>query len=299
MARINIEDSIFQNANYMDLILSVGCKFKAIGIITILFKEAQKYWVPNRQPIPKQIFTKLGFPDSIIDLGFVDELNDGFYVKGSEDAFNWLIEKHEQAKEAGKRSAEVRKQNFGSAQPISNVKQESTNETRTTVERSLDSAERPSTSPNVDPTEPNALTLTPTLSLTLTPTLDINITKPPKKLKPDPITELNQKVWEAYSNAYFVRYKTEPIRNAKINSQISQIAKRLGVEAIEVVKFYLSHNDSFYLKNLHSLGLCLNSAESLRTQWARGRAITGRDVHNFEKSSSHQNLINDILENGI
>ena len=299
MARINIEDSVFQSACYMDLILSVGCKFKAIGIITILFKEAQKYWVPNRQPIPKQIFTKLGFPNSIIDLGFVDELNDGFYVKGSEDAFNWLIEKHEQAKEAGKRSAEARKKNFGSAQPISNVKQESSNEPRTTVERSLNSVERPSTSPNVDPTEPNALTLTPTLSLTLTPTLDNNITKSPKKSKPPPNPELNQKIWNSYSAAYFSRYKTEPIRNAKINSQISQIAKRLGVEAIEVVKFYLSHNDSFYLKNLHSLGLCLNNAESLRTQWARGKAITGRDVHNFEKSTSHQNLINDILENGI
>lgn len=122
---------------------------------------------------------------------------------------------------------------------------------------------------------------------------------PIKEKKSETDTELNKKIWEAYSNAYFSRYKTEPIRNAKINSQISQIAKRLGAEAIEVVKFYLSHNDSFYLKNLHSLGLCLNNAESLRTQWARGKAITGRDVHNFEKSTSHQNLINDILENGI
>lgn len=111
--------------------------------------------------------------------------------------------------------------------------------------------------------------------------------------------ELNRKVWDAYSQSYFDRYKTEPVRNASVNAKISQLAKRLGVEAIDVVKFYLGHNDTFYLKNLHSIGLCLTHAESLRTQWARGKAITNRDVKNFEKSQEWRDMKKDYEEGGF
>lgn len=104
-----------------------------------------------------------------------------------------------------------------------------------------------------------------------------------KKVEPNP---LNSQVWESYKSAYFQRYKVEPVRNAKVNSNISQIAKRLGVEAIDVVKFYLTHNDSFYLKNLHAVSLCLKDCESLRTQMVRGRAVTTNDVRNFEKQQN-------------
>lgn len=104
-----------------------------------------------------------------------------------------------------------------------------------------------------------------------------------KKSEPNP---LNSQVWESYKSAYFQRYKVEPVRNAKVNSNISQIAKRLGIEAIEVVKFYLTHNDSFYLKNLHAVSLCLKDCESLRTQMVRGRTVTSNDVRNFEKQQN-------------
>lgn len=106
--------------------------------------------------------------------------------------------------------------------------------------------------------------------------------------------ELNKKIWEAYRESYLLRYKVDPVRNASVNSQISQLGKRLGAEAVEVVKFYLTHNDSFYLKQLHPIGLCLSNAESLRTQMLRGRAITSRDVSNFEKQTDFQSQIERI-----
>lgn len=101
--------------------------------------------------------------------------------------------------------------------------------------------------------------------------------------KPNPNKELNLSIWEAYRNAYHSRYKVDPVRNASVNSKITQLANRLGAEAIEVIKFYLSHNDSFYLKNLHSIGLCLSNAESLHTQWKRNQPVTANDVKNFER----------------
>lgn len=94
---------------------------------------------------------------------------------------------------------------------------------------------------------------------------------------------LTSLVWVAYEDAYFARYKTAPVRNATVNAQIKQIVSRLGEEAIEVVKFFVSHNDKFYVLKGHAIGLCLKDAESLRTQWARGRPITSNDVRQVEK----------------
>lgn len=119
------------------------------------------------------------------------------------------------------------------------------------------------------------------------------------KVRDKPNSELNKKIWAAYRDAYAVRYKTEPVRNASVNGKISQLAKRLGEEAVGVVVFYLTHNDFAYVKAMHPIGLCLSHAEGLRTQWARGKAITSGDVRNFEKKNEFNNLLKDIEENGI
>lgn len=108
-----------------------------------------------------------------------------------------------------------------------------------------------------------------------------------KKREPNP---LNLEIWEAYKTAYLNRYKVEPTRNATVNTQISQLGKRVGVDAVELVKFYLKHNDGFYLKGLHSIGLCLTHAESLHTQMKRNQPVTSVDVRNFEKQQNVMNL---------
>jgi hypothetical protein len=99
-------------------------------------------------------------------------------------------------------------------------------------------------------------------------------------------------VWEAYRAAYLERYKVEPTRNAKVNSAIKQLVARLGVEdAPEVVRFFVGHNDSFYVRQLHSISLALKDAEALRTQWLTGRKITAQDARALEGSDSLQNQI--------
>lgn len=111
--------------------------------------------------------------------------------------------------------------------------------------------------------------------------------------------ELNRKIWDAYFNAYQQRYKVEPTRNASVNAQVSQLAKRLGDDAIEIVKFFLGHNDSFYLSKTHSIGLCLRDAESLRTQWLRNKPITKTAVRQFEHVQIFEENLKHIQENGI
>jgi hypothetical protein len=110
---------------------------------------------------------------------------------------------------------------------------------------------------------------------------------------------LNSKIWSSYFDAYLLRYKVEPKRNATVNGQVAQLGKRLGTEAIEVVAFYLSSNNGYYVQRCHPIGACLSDAESLRTQWMRGKPITRNDVRDFEKADKHASLIKDIRENGI
>jgi len=111
-----------------------------------------------------------------------------------------------------------------------------------------------------------------------------------------PTRSLGSEIWEAYREAYKKRYQVEPVRNATTNAQCSSLAKRLGRAAIDIVQFYLTHNDGFYLKNQHPIGLCLHQAESLHTQWQRGVAVTSTQVRDFEKSQSTHNALEGALE---
>ncbi len=94
----------------------------------------------------------------------------------------------------------------------------------------------------------------------------------------------NRSCWEAYRQSYTDRYNVEPVRNARLNSQIATFVKRVGgKDAPDIVRFYLKHMDSRYIKNTHTFGFCLMDAETLRTQWLKGQSITGLDIRRFEK----------------
>ena len=111
--------------------------------------------------------------------------------------------------------------------------------------------------------------------------------------------KINSEIWESYKDAYSRRYGVDPIRNASVNAQVSQLRKRIGADAVTLVKFYLTHNDGFYLKRTHSLGLCLKDCESLMTQMQRGVAITATKVREFEKHQVYDELRKSIQEQGI
>lgn len=111
---------------------------------------------------------------------------------------------------------------------------------------------------------------------------------------------VNRTVWEAFNIAYLDRYKVEPVRNAKVNSAIAQFVARIGeADAPHIATFFVLHNDSFYVRNMHAFSLALRDAESLRTQWLKGQAITGADVRRFERNQDHASLMDQIRREGI
>lgn len=106
----------------------------------------------------------------------------------------------------------------------------------------------------------------------------------------DPSRDLNQRIWQRYETEYAARWKSPPVRNATVNSQVSQLGKRLGADAPDVIAFYVWHNDEFFVRQCHPVGLCLAQAESLRTQWANNVQVTRGQARMADDSQTRQTV---------
>mgnify|MGYP000014579584 CR=1 FL=1 len=107
---------------------------------------------------------------------------------------------------------------------------------------------------------------------------------------------LNAATWKAYSMAYFDKYGTEPVRNAKVNAQVDQLGKRLGDDAPHVAGWFLTHTNGWYAQKMHSIDVLLSDAEKLRTEWATGTQMTQARARQVDKSSGSGNAFLRLAE---
>lgn len=114
----------------------------------------------------------------------------------------------------------------------------------------------------------------------------------------DAVRDLRKRTWHSYSGAYFKRYQTAPVRNAKVNGQLRELVKRLGEEAPEVAEFYVRHPGAFYVRSTHAFGPLLEHAEGLRTQWATGRQITTTGARQQERTAANADALAPLLREG-
>lgn len=90
--------------------------------------------------------------------------------------------------------------------------------------------------------------------------------------------------WNAYAEAYTSRYGATPVRNAKVNGQLAQLVTRIPqAEAPEVARWYVHHNGSRYVAAGHPVGLLLQDAEALRTEWVTGHRRTATAARQADK----------------
>jgi hypothetical protein len=119
--------------------------------------------------------------------------------------------------------------------------------------------------------------------------------KQPKVSKPKPETETSE-TWASYSEAYRERYRTEPVRNATVNSQMAQFVRRLGIEeAPHVARFYVGHQNAFYVRNMHTVGNMLNDAEKLRTEWATKTTMTATRAQQIDRTQTNLDAFGPLL----
>jgi outer membrane murein-binding lipoprotein Lpp len=104
--------------------------------------------------------------------------------------------------------------------------------------------------------------------------------------------------WNRYAAAYERRYRVSPTRNGTVNSQLSNLVKRIGAEdAPAVAEFYvLKCSQPFYVRSCHPIGALLKDAEGLRTQWARGRTVTHEEARMADQTAARANAWGGLLE---
>lgn len=278
MARINIEESIFKDVRFINLIMKLdGNTDMALGCLVRAWMIAQKYFLKKEFAglITEKKWKKHGLSDFIVEVGLAEKRDQGIYLCGSKKQFKWLIE----SSAAGKRSVETRKRKYGTAKPGKTLKvlgrSQKVSEPLTPYSYSLLSSLSPSQNSNSN-------------SNTGIPETDVSATQKTCSL-----------VWQSYREAYLTRYGVEPSRNATVNSQIKSFVKRVGDDAPKIAEFYVTHQNSFYVRSMHDFGVCLKDAHALRTQWLKGRQITGADIKRFEKAQEHQSILESIDREGI
>lgn len=295
MARLTIEECWWTDPRRSALIRLLGSEEQADYVAIRAWRLAQEFWKHDRKLVPKSLFDMLPGSKELLQVGLADYPQDGFiYVRGSSAYLDWVREKREQAKEAGKKSAEARKQKNGTAQPV--------------TRKSLKSPER---NPNETRTEFNDAE--PSVSVSVSDSvfgLDFDSTSeiiatPAKKRRVEKVQgsdgEASKGVtnpdggtptalaWRAYKQAFEEKYGEAPPWNAKIAGQLRQLCSRMPAdEAPDVAKFYLTHNEYRYVKAMHPVGMLLQDAEKLRTEWATGRRVSDTQARNADKLSHAQ-----------
>lgn len=116
VARINIEDSLYQEQGWFDLLIATKSADTALGALVRAFTVAQKYWVPEkpkgmaveqwlqncRKGIPLSEWKKQRLNDAIIEVGLAKLKDDAVFVAGSEKQFQWLFTKYENGNKGGR-----------------------------------------------------------------------------------------------------------------------------------------------------------------------------------------------------
>jgi hypothetical protein len=119
----------------------------------------------------------------------------------------------------------------------------------------------------------------------------------PKAKTPNDLKNKSSKTWDAYSNAYFDRYKCEPIRNAKVSGQLCQLVDRVGAEdAPYLAAFYLTHNNSFYAGKRHSVDALLRDCEGLMTDMRTGHRTTQAQAIQADKTQTNVNVFQKLMQ---
>ena len=106
---------------------------------------------------------------------------------------------------------------------------------------------------------------------------------------------LGSRIWESYEAAFENSHQVKPARNAKQNKLCQMIGDRIGEDAIEVIKFYCSNPNAWYLTKLHSLSVALADIEKLQVEWKRGAYITSVDTREAELRAHNKKIIEDTL----
>lgn len=286
MARINIEDSLWKDDRFQDLMIKTGNRHTAKGMILELWTLAQEYWFPNRKAIPLERIKQAGL-QLVIDVGLAVIEESGVKAIGTDKAFDWLFQRQEAGKKGGKANA-LRLE----AVATRSIDEQATNQSKLKqIEPSSSFSSSSSFSfSNSDSSSSNIAGASKNEA-----TAEVGADETPKPvLNPEGATA-GALTWRAYKAAYLQKYGEAPTWNAKVAGQLKSFTSRIPKEeAPDVAAFFVTHPNRYYVESMHPVGLLLRDAEKLRTEWATGRQMTGQQAKQGEKTAGYQSQLERI-----
>ena len=109
MARINFETEVWQDSRFQRLLIEVGDRHRAIGMVIDLWTLAQQFWCPRRELIPLEAWGTHGMPAALLNCGLVESRETGLYAKGSEEHFEWWFGRQAAGRLGGLASAAAKR----------------------------------------------------------------------------------------------------------------------------------------------------------------------------------------------
>lgn len=111
---------------------------------------------------------------------------------------------------------------------------------------------------------------------------------------------LTNETWRAYADAYFARYKQEPLRNAMVNGMIARFVQRVGRDSAPfVAAFYVTLNNGYYVEKMHTVGPMVKDAEALYAQWinrSRGESpMTRAKARQIDQQQATNDAFSNVL----
>lgn len=77
---------------------------------------------------------------------------------------------------------------------------------------------------------------------------------------------------------------------------MEQFVKRLGeAEAPFVAEFFFSHNNRYYVQQMHSVGAMLRDAEKLRTEWITNSKVTNERAIQLDKTQTNGDVFTALI----
>jgi hypothetical protein len=115
MARINFEDSLWSDPRFLKLCVRLGDEEKAVGRLVIAWRFAQRFWCPDKKPMPEDAWAAAGLGTELIDTGLAKRVEKGIYLSGIEEQFAWWFQRQEAGKKGGDATAKKAKQKVATA----------------------------------------------------------------------------------------------------------------------------------------------------------------------------------------
>jgi hypothetical protein len=108
--RINVEEKLFKDQPFIDLMLELKGMEPALGAVVRVWMVAQDYWKVCDNGIPKKIWAEQRLNDAVIRCGLAEERGDFIFVRGSDKHFAWLRQMAEAGKIGGVESGKARRE---------------------------------------------------------------------------------------------------------------------------------------------------------------------------------------------